>query len=316
MLRKQIQIQVTPVQRELLEAMRDGAIMTIKKDGFGWVGDRSVSPSTQDSLLKKNLILRIDKSKAITTTGNGYVISGEGISILEHLPPLEPKQTDQAVRGPATQKQLEFARDLGLSVSSDLNVDEAHDLIAAKLDHDKPANDLHRSFAQMYGAPYTKFTGKRELFDRIFYRVTRPTHEKELCAWFTYRVYRHLIHGSEQAPISGPDHQLIQDIAEIFANDETVVRSIRRYQGGSLIWFGEWTSPDGVLHRGASDQTIAYQKVAALLREKGAAPEKRQGASVAKNNTNIKPQRSSGCLGLMITMLCLLSTFLILLFAP
>lgn len=71
--------------------------------------------------------------------------------------------------------------------------------------------------------------------------------------------------------IKDPDAEVIREIARQLVQDEAVVKSIRRYQGRDLVWFGEWTSPDGTVHNGGSNKTIAYKRASSLLREKASA---------------------------------------------
>ena len=68
--------------------------------------------------------------------------------------------------------------------------------------------------------------------------------------------------------IDGPDHPVIQDVTAQLVQDDSVLKSIRRYRGSDLIWFGEWTAPNGGVHTGGSNKTIAYKRAAVLLREK------------------------------------------------
>ena len=81
-------------------------------------------------------------------------------------------------------------------------------------------------------------------------------------------VYRELVGGKPDTRIRDADAPVIHEIASELVQHETVVRSIRRYEGRDLVWFGEWTSPDGTVHKGGSNETIAYKRASALLREK------------------------------------------------
>ncbi len=267
---------LTKVQREVLEALRDGGTITIDRYNMPWLGDRMLQPITRYFLTDNGLITRLDKSRPAEAKGNGFVISEKGLSILadqtlRSKPKSKPSGNDRKVQDqpiPPTERQLSFAKDLGIDVPSDATLGEVSDLISACLEKDTPASDKHRSIATLYGVCYTRFTGKRQLFERIFNAVSRPTHETDLASWFAYRVYRHLVLGAEDVPIRSPDHPLIKEIATQLVSDEAALRSIRRYSAYDLIWFGEWTAPDGTLHTGGSKRTAAYQKTAALFHAK------------------------------------------------
>ena len=169
---------------------------------------------------------------------------------------------------PPTEAQLSYAKDLGIIVSNNATKNDVCDMISCRVDHDKPATERHKSFARMYRVEYTEYVGKRKLFNMIFVALQHPSRTIDMVSWFVYRVYRELVHGVDNAPIKGPENPIIKELAQNIASDSSVVKSIRRYEGSELIWFGEWTSPDGLVHTGGSNRTTAYKHVSSLLREK------------------------------------------------
>jgi hypothetical protein len=70
-------------------------------------------------------------------------------------------------------------------------------------------------------------------------------------------------------------------VATQLLSDVSVIQSVRRYKGQDLIWFGEWTSPDGWLHNGGSKRTVAYQRTSTILRTKLGISEE-QASSMAR----------------------------------
>lgn len=169
---------------------------------------------------------------------------------------------------PPTDAQLAYAADLRIGVPQNATKWEVRDLISCCADNDKPSTERHRWFANLYRVECTCHTGKKDLFDRIFAHLKTPGREKEMASWFTYRVYRRLVNGMDNAPVTAPDAPIIQDIAAILVEDTSAVASMRRYDGRDLIWFGQWTSPDGYQHEGGSNRTIAYKQASMMLREK------------------------------------------------
>lgn len=169
---------------------------------------------------------------------------------------------------PPTERQLDYAKDLGISVPANATKDDLNDLISLKVDRDKPATERHKDFGRRYGLEFTNYIGKKALFNRIQYALVAPGREKELLSWFTYRVYRELAGGSENAPIAGPDDPIIEEIAEQLITDEKIIKSVRRYEGSELIWFGEWTSPDGYVNTEGSNRTAAYKAASSLLKQR------------------------------------------------
>ena len=251
-------------------------MITVDRQNMPWLGDRMLQPASRYFLTDNGLITRLDKSRPVEATENGFVISEKGLFVLAQQRPhskTKPESTIKPDKGqdkanPPTERQLAFSKDLGIDVPPDATSEEVSDLISARLEKDKPACEQHRSIARLFGVKFTRFTGKRQLFERILNAVKRPTHENDLAAWFTYRVYRHLVRGVDNVPIDGPDHPTINEIAAQLAADKAALSSIRRYNAQELLWFGHWTAPDGTLHTGGSKRTAAYDKAAVLLKEK------------------------------------------------
>ena len=122
--------------------------------------------------------------------------------------------------------------------------------------------------AKEYGVSYTSFIGKKDLFARIHQHLSDEGRDRDLIAWFIFRVYRSVImKGEAGGKIDSPSNQLVSNIVdEIY--DEKVIKSIRRYQGEDLSWFGEWHDPSGMHHEGGSKNTIAFKAVYKVLKHK------------------------------------------------
>lgn len=181
-----------------------------------------------------------------------------------------PDHVEELPPDPATDSQLNYAASLGIFPPQGANKEEVSDMISVKEDRDKPASEHHKKIARGYGVSFTDYIGKKRLFDKIHEVLGTPGRESELAEWFTYRVYRELMKGASNTPITGPDDSAITMIGSQLANDPSVINSMRRYEGRDLIWFGVWTAPDGWTHTGGSNQTIAYKAAAGLLRSQAA----------------------------------------------
>lgn len=245
---------------------------------------------------QKRFYLAVNDSAAqLMAINDGMIVSS--ITRLPDEPPTEP--------------QLSYARDLGIIAPKNATKDEVSDLISRRVQKDKPASDTHKGFAIKYGVQFTQFIGKKDLFDRIMHTLKVPGREKELISWFIYRVYRELVRGQDDAPIEGPENPLIQKIALELVNDVSVVKSVRRYDGREIIWFGQWTSPEGAVYQGGSNRTIAYkQAVSTLLQHLEPGPK----IEVSKTLSHVKSsqqkeipspgraisKKSSGCLSFIL----------------
>lgn len=226
-------------------------------------------------------------------------IDGAFIEEIVELPPEPP-----------TERQLDYARDLGIQIPDGATKNDLSVMISMKVDQDNPATDRHKSFAKKYAVEVSQFIGKKALFDCIQAALITTGREKELVSWFVYRVYRELVKGNNSAPVEGPDDPIVQDIVSQICNDEAIVKSIRRYRGRDLIWFGEWTAPSGRVYKGGSNRTVAYKTISSLLREKiDISSHRVEGIDRRRNevkqnmsgsNTQTRQSQSEGCLAGMI----------------
>jgi hypothetical protein len=91
--------------------------------------------------------------------------------------------------------------------------------------------------------------------------------------------------------VKSPSDPLIKTVAQMLAGDAEVIRSIRRYSGTDLVWFGRWTSPSGTVYDGGSNRTTAYRRAAELLRP-FASTEKRKEAVENVKTHNDRPEPS------------------------
>ncbi|BBO87021.1 hypothetical protein [Desulfosarcina ovata] len=208
---------------------------------------------------------------------------------------------------PPTQRQIDYAKDLGISIPANATKDDVSDLISLKVDRDKPSTERHKKFARAYGIEFTDYIGKKALFNRIQAALVSPGREKKLLSWFTFRVYRELISGADNAPIDAPDDPIIEEIAEELVTDEKILKSVRRYEGSELIWFGEWTSPDGYVHTGGSNRTAAYKQVSSMLKERAQFPKNEQkkvrSSAHARDGNQKDRSEPKGCLSVMMVVL-------------
>ena len=273
-------VKLTKVQRDILEALRNGGTITVDRSNMPWLADRLLSPQTRYFLTNNRLIERRDKTKSVEVQGNGFILSAKGLAALQSDADSRQARRNsstshpsldsvvQRLTEPATERQLAYANDLGISAPLGASKDELSDLIENRLEMDKPAAPHFQALAKRHGVSFTQYTGKKSLFDRLFMHLCRPGREEEMTAWFTFRVYRELVGGKTDVSIKDSDDETIREITGELLREDAVVKSIRRYQGRDLIWFGEWSSPDGTVHNGGSNNTIAYKRASSLLRQK------------------------------------------------
>jgi len=208
----------------------------------------------------------------------------------------ETKEIELVPSQPPTERQLEFARDVGINVPAEATIDEVSDLLSRYQDRDKPATERHRSFADYYEVEVTKYIGKKKLFCHIFNKLTQPGNEEDLAVWFAFRVYREITNASDTAAVQHPNDPRIAAIGRNLAKDEKALMSIRRYDGDDLIWFGEWTASNGDMYSGGSNRTAAYKAAASAIRAEFELPQ--QGRKQSKKSAG--KSESAGCFSVII----------------
>jgi hypothetical protein len=164
---------------------------------------------------------------------------------------------------PATERQIEYARDLGLSFPDDISVEAMSDLLDRHLSQDELCPAWLSDYASQIGLyDFSEYVGKLQLFSRI----TRHLDEQgnvPLAEWFIYHVCRDLARCRWDDPRqSGIPADHVRGLAEQIASDPRVMKSIRRYSPSDLLHFGDYTDDEGWMHSGASRRTLAYKAVA------------------------------------------------------
>jgi len=187
--------------------------------------------------------------------------AGEDGTIVERI--------EQLPDEPATERQIVYARGIGLAFPSDITKQEMSDLLTRYESEDEPSPARLCNWARDLGVLCSDYSGKVALFERITEALKEPGREKDLALWFTYMVLREFQHANWYHPAdSGFDKTFVQNISSELTEDEKVISSIKRYSGFELISFGEKTDSDGTVHVGGSKKTIAYMTTAGLIRKK------------------------------------------------
>ena len=83
-------IKLTKLQREVLEALRDGAMITIDRMNLPWLGERQLAAQTRYFLTENRLVTRRDPTRSAETSGNGFILSEKGRALLEVSAPIKP----------------------------------------------------------------------------------------------------------------------------------------------------------------------------------------------------------------------------------
>lgn len=180
---------------------------------------------------------------------------------------MEPHAVERLPDAPATERQLAYAKDLGITIHDGATLREISSLISIQERKDKPARTGLIDIARDLGVDAHDHIGKRELFRLVANTLADTDSHHALASWFIYRVARSLREENIASdPIDHPLDERVSRIAEVLIADKSAMQSIRRYEPEKLIWFGTWTAPDGMVVTGGSVRTIAYGVAAEALR--------------------------------------------------
>ncbi len=217
---------------------------------------------------------------------------------------------------PPSEKQIAYAKDLGISVPRDANLKEVRDLISNAVDDDEPADEELMALADKLDIVFTKYSGVKLLHAQIWRELSHSAKTK--AAWFTYCLYRDLLPKRSVPVATSYEHPIMQAISEKALQDPSLAESIDRYEGENLSFFGQRTSKNGKLQAGGSIRTKAYKTVSNFLRADpmlglSAASERQQSSTLQSTTMQFSgPTRSSckvasksagnGCLLTIISM--------------
>lgn len=166
---------------------------------------------------------------------------------------------------PPTEKQIAYAKRLGLRFPSDITIYEISDLLDFAQERDKPPTQDHLRMADAFDVEYTQFIGKRALFNKIL-AAAIDDGDVELCRWFAFRVCRDIQKHAGRRLLADLTHPALQNVAEQLAADESIVRSIARAaEADPFIWWGSFTTEYGRSVQGGSRSTKAYKAAKAAI---------------------------------------------------
>jgi hypothetical protein len=172
----------------------------------------------------------------------------------------------QKTRDNATDKQINYARNLGLQFPPDISKYEMTQLLDSHLSNDPRSSDEDRRIAKWFGFDnFTAYAGERALAEYLWDWLKEPGREEDLVSWFVFHVCKHIYHGKGHPRATGPDCVAVREIAMEFVTDKAAVKSVRRYGAHELTRFGEYLSPDQTEHRGGSVRTMAYLRAESLI---------------------------------------------------
>ncbi len=173
----------------------------------------------------------------------------------------EPFEITEAPPDPPSVEQIQYAASLGAQIPKDASRQDLSAIIQKKLDNDRePSRDLI-DYANHYGFIFSEYIGKQALYDVVFSNLN--TLDKS--AFFVFSIYRWLTDDRRGNLETHPDKQKFYDFAVQLEGSEQMLKSIARYEGNQLRFFGRLIMPDGDELQGGSVNTLAYKAASSYL---------------------------------------------------
>lgn len=173
---------------------------------------------------------------------------------------LPPYEFEEEEFEPPTDRQIDYAIDLGIKISPTLTKKDLSALISKKVDDDEDASEGLMKFAydkNIYVSPYI---GEKELWNTLFSNL-EPL---DKTAFFCFAVYRSMT-GKSINPDEEPMRGVFYEFANLYLLDDSFQRSMEDYSGEEIMFFGRKDSDDGVTEYGGSKRKKAYQMASVFL---------------------------------------------------
>ncbi len=181
----------------------------------------------------------------------------ELIQILTAKGYVAPFEIEELEPEPPTERQLSYAKDLGIQIPIGISRFQLSILIDRKVNNDSEPNPELVTYAEVMGIDFPDFVGKKALYDLIFANLGL----RDKLAFFVFAVYRYLSEDRRSNLQIHPNREKIYDYVDTILLEDKIVKSICKYQGEELRFFGTIRFPDGNETRGGSINTIGYKVV-------------------------------------------------------
>lgn len=176
---------------------------------------------------------------------------------------LPPYKTEVIFDEP-TDRQIEYAKALGISIPENASFEDVSCLISRKVDDDNnDPNPGLLEFADNRDMISSKYHGKKSLYNLVFNNLTGT----DKIAFFVFCIYRYFSDDRHANLDTHPYKEIFYQFADSVATDNSFLKSLNRYSGSDLRFFGEMRLKNGYSISGGSMNTIAFKKAAEFLKE-------------------------------------------------
>lgn len=154
-----------------------------------------------------------------------------------------------------TERQLDYATDLGIKIPEGACKLDVSALISRAVEKDGEPNLGLVEYATNKNLLFSKYIGKTALYNYIFLQLS----DIDKIAFFIYSIYRYISDDRHANLDTHPSKDLFYTFASNYQTDAQFFKSLNRYSGSDLKFFGDFTTPDGWTHKGGSVDTIAFK---------------------------------------------------------
>jgi len=162
---------------------------------------------------------------------------------------------------PPTERQLEYAKSLSIKIPEKACKTDVSALINRAVNKDGEPNEGLIEFATNKRIFFSKYIGKTALYNLVFYELP----DLDRVAFFVFSIYRYISDDRHANLDTHPYHEKFYEFAESVVKDERFMKSMKKYSGADLKFFGELTTSDGWTHTGGSVNTIAFKTAREFL---------------------------------------------------
>ncbi len=224
---------------------------------------------------------------------------------------VEPFEVEELEPEAPTEKQLSYAKDLGIQIPNGATKHDLSTLIDRSLSNDSEPNPDLLVYAKVMGIDYPKYVGKKALYKLIFENLGL----RDKMAFFVFSVYRYLSEDRGANLGIHPHKGKIYDFVDSLLLEDRIVKSITKYEGEDLRFFGTIRFPDGNEATGGSTKTIGYQIVSEFVSVTFNTPKSRTwqpkneftiGSDSRKQATSKRPPSGCAIILMVVFAACLI----------
>lgn len=215
----------------------------------------------------------------------------------------EPFEIREELPEPATVAQIEYAKALRIDIPANPTKEDLSALISRKVDNDGDPNPELVEFATEKGLSFSLHIGKKALYNLVFHSLSK----EDRIAFFAFSVYRWLSEDRHGNLESHKYCDIFYDFAREQLTNEGFIKSLDKYAGADLRFFGTLKFADGNETYGGSTNTIAYKVCADFISARFGTPKTKTATIGIKSEKNAPGK--SGCMGVLFAFLIL--TFLL-----